>query len=291
MTMSGYTKLFSSILASTVWRESLETRVVWITLLAMADKNGVAEGSIPGLADFARVPVEATRRALKQLMAPDPDSRSKEYEGRRLEAIPEGWRLLNHAKYRAKMGADERREYNRLKQQQYRGRLKSASAVKSGQRMSLTVNHSTHCVDNTKAEAEAKADTKKDRTPLTPLRGGRAFPLEAEFKQFTSVYPVSRRVGGKTGRSAFAAAMQGKDGADLDAMLAALEQQKRSEQWQTPKLIPLMTTWLNQERWVQVLPEAATRQEPMAWFAECQREHNGQCASRHAHFLKMRGIG
>ena len=55
MAMAGYTKLFNSILMSTIWREDDKTRIVWITLLAMADKNGIAETSIPSLADAARV--------------------------------------------------------------------------------------------------------------------------------------------------------------------------------------------------------------------------------------------
>lgn len=148
--MSGYTKLFNSILASTVWREPMEVRIVWITLLAMADKDGIAEGSVPGLADFARIPVEATREALARLSAPDPDSRSQEHEGRRIEAVDGGWQLLNHAKYRAKMGADERREYNRLKQAQYRNRLSP----------SITVNDNVRCVDNTEAKAEADTEAK-----------------------------------------------------------------------------------------------------------------------------------
>lgn len=143
--MSGYTKLFNSILASTVWREPMETRIVWITLLAMADKDGIAEGSVPGLADFARIPVEATREALVRLSSPDPDSRSKDNEGRRIQAVDGGWQLLNHAKYRAKMGADERREYNRTKQAQHRAR----------QQQSLTVNQNVCSQDNTEAEAEA----------------------------------------------------------------------------------------------------------------------------------------
>ena len=42
--------------------------------------------------------------------------------------------------------------------------------------------------------------------------------------------------------------------AHLKAMLAALENHMASEQWQTPKLIPLMTTWLNGEYWCQVKP-------------------------------------
>ena len=156
--MSGYTKLFNSILASTVWREPMETRIVWITLLAMADKDGVAEASIPGLADFARIPVEDTREALKRLMAPDKDSRSKEYEGRRIEETDGGWILLNHAKYRAKMGADERREYNRIKQSQYRER----------QKMSLTVSENVPCVDNTKEKASTDSKEIKAKGFVPP---------------------------------------------------------------------------------------------------------------------------
>ena len=112
--MAGYTKLFNSILASTVWSEPVETRIVWITLLAMADKNGIAEGSIPGLAVFARIPIEATRTALERLSSPDHDSRSHEYEGRRIKAVEAGWQILNHAKYRAKLGVENITDLSKL---------------------------------------------------------------------------------------------------------------------------------------------------------------------------------
>ena len=51
-----FTKLFSSITASTVWVEDSDTRVVWITLLAMADKKGRVWGSVPnhGIASIAK---------------------------------------------------------------------------------------------------------------------------------------------------------------------------------------------------------------------------------------------
>lgn len=120
--MHGYTKLFGSIVASTVWRESKETKIVWITMLAMSGRNGVVEGSIPGLADLARVSIVECEGALAALSAPDPYSRSKEASGRRIEAIDGGWRLINHAKYRAKMSADDRREYLRQKQAEHRAR-------------------------------------------------------------------------------------------------------------------------------------------------------------------------
>jgi hypothetical protein len=45
-----FTKLFSSITESTVWDEPDRVRLVWITMLAMADKHGRVWASVPGLA-------------------------------------------------------------------------------------------------------------------------------------------------------------------------------------------------------------------------------------------------
>ncbi len=125
--MAGYTKLFQTILASTIWEESDQTRIVWITLLAMADKHGIVEASVPGLATFARVSRAACDRAIKALSSPDPDSRSSTMQGRRIEAVPGGWRLVNHAKYRAKLNADERRDYLTVKQREYRRKQMSTT--------------------------------------------------------------------------------------------------------------------------------------------------------------------
>jgi len=125
MRMAGYTKLFSSIIGSTVWREPDHVRLVWITMLALKDRFDMVEASVPGLADFARVSVAQCRAALAVLAAPDPDSRSTEHEGRRIKVVDGGWLVLNGEKYRDKMNADERREANRIYQQRWRQRQKS----------------------------------------------------------------------------------------------------------------------------------------------------------------------
>ena len=129
--MAGYTKLFSSIVASTIWRADDKTRLVWITMLAMADQFGIVEASVPGLADMARVTLEECQEALGELQSPDPYSRSSESEGRRIEPVDGGWKLINHGKYREKMGKDERREYQRLYQRSYRKRLVNSDSDKS----------------------------------------------------------------------------------------------------------------------------------------------------------------
>lgn len=123
--MPGFTKLFSSILASSIWCEANETRLVWITMLAMADRNGLVEAAIPGLANAARVSLEACETALTKFQSPDAYSRSTAHQGRRIEKVEGGWRLLNYAEYRAKLSVEERREYQRVKQAEYRKRKKA----------------------------------------------------------------------------------------------------------------------------------------------------------------------
>ncbi len=96
----AFTKLFSSITESTIWVEDDQTRILWICMLAMADKHGRVWGSIPGLANRARISVDATRAAIQKFLGPDADSRTPDNDGRRIEQIDGGWRLLNYEKYR-----------------------------------------------------------------------------------------------------------------------------------------------------------------------------------------------
>ncbi len=96
----GFVKLYGSILDSSVWSEDPYTRLVWITMLAMADADGFVEAAVPGLARRANVPLEACEAALARLQAPDPHSKSPEHEGRRIERAERGWTILNYKTYR-----------------------------------------------------------------------------------------------------------------------------------------------------------------------------------------------
>jgi hypothetical protein len=116
----GYTKLFSSIVASTIWREDVSTKVVWVTMLAMKNERHIVEGSVPGLAHLAGVSLVECEASLKKLLEADPYSRNQDHQGRRIERVDGGWLILNGEYYRQKMSVDERREYQRVKQAQYR---------------------------------------------------------------------------------------------------------------------------------------------------------------------------
>lgn len=284
--MSGYTKLFSSILASTIWCEDNDTRIVWITLMAMADKTGTVEGSVPGLAGFARLPVPSVRAALEKLSAPDPDSRSPEREGRRIVAVDGGWWLVNHGKYRAKLGAEDRREYNRIKQAEYR-------ASKAVNDTSMTVNNvalNDAYVDIAEAEAEADPKSKK----IKPSRAKPARASDANFEAFWNYYP--RKVG--KGAAERAWAKINPDGLIREKIASALRWQVTQPQWlkDAGQFVPHPATWLNQSRWndepFNLPPDAAPDDSTLEdWFDACQRLHNGACGSRrlHQHKIDMDG--
>jgi len=119
---TGYTKLFKNIIYSTIWQESLETKVVWITMLALKDRDGKVMCSVPGLAKAAGVTLEQTLEALDRFKKPDEYSTTREHEGRRIEEIDGGWFILNHFKYQEAMSSEDRRAYWALKQREARAR-------------------------------------------------------------------------------------------------------------------------------------------------------------------------
>jgi hypothetical protein len=161
--MAGYTKLFSSIVTSTVWGLDSDARVVWVTMLAMADQRGVVEGSVPGLARVAVVSIEAVERALAAFLAPDAHSRTPDHEGRRIEAVPGGWRLLNHGAYRERYSADERRRKDAQRKRESRRRTDGSGHARTHADMAGLVTQV--------AQAEAEANTNTEAAP-DPERAG-----------------------------------------------------------------------------------------------------------------------
>jgi len=87
---------FLQFLDSTIWQEPAHTKLTWITMLAMVDRHGEVHASIPGLAARTGVSIQECEEALASFQTPDPYSRTKDYEGKRVKVIDGGWALLNH---------------------------------------------------------------------------------------------------------------------------------------------------------------------------------------------------
>ena len=119
-----YVKVFSDLLQSSLWCEDSDTRIVWLTLLLMADQDGVVRSTAPGIANHARVKLDVTRKALEKFESPDPDSRTAANEGRRIERIDGGYFILNYGLYRALKTQEERRAAVRKRVRRHRERKK-----------------------------------------------------------------------------------------------------------------------------------------------------------------------
>lgn len=173
----AFVKLYSTILDSSVWSEEPCTRLVWITLLAMADPDGFVEAAVPGLARRANVPLEACETALTRLMAPDAHSKSQEHDGRRVESVERGWRILNYTAYRELRTEKQVKEAARLKAFRERTRTQRTCTLQKGS-TSLSVVES---VKGGPGGTDPQTATfYRPPGPANPLVSGRRGELERE---------------------------------------------------------------------------------------------------------------
>lgn len=121
-----FAKVFAQILDSSI-AEDYRVRLVFEDLLKLADKDGIVDITPESIARRTNVPIEIVSLGLAALAAPDPASRTPDYEGRRIRLLEPfrkwGWKIVNFSKYREsatkemlKMSESERKaEYRRRK--------------------------------------------------------------------------------------------------------------------------------------------------------------------------------
>lgn len=177
----AYSKLHSSVVNSSLWVEPDHVRLLFITLLALCDKDGCVYGSRLGLERAANITWNTDSASdldpWEVLLGPDPDSsdkmRAPENEGRRIEEIPGGFRLLNFAYYRSLRNDDDRREQNRISQERFRNKNKQSKPP------SATVSHDKPISE---AEAEAEACTSAQQVAALHTKSNFRKPTINEVK-------------------------------------------------------------------------------------------------------------
>jgi hypothetical protein len=263
----AYVKLDTGILDSTLWVER-ECREVFITALLMAGPRefmepqpqievrsleltgfvapagwyGFVEAAGIGIVRRAMVDPEAGLAALEKLGAPDPESRSKKHDGRRMIRVNGGYLVLNFIEYR------DRDHTAALRAQRYRDKKASEASRRdvSPSRRNVTYERPnvTQAISN-KQEAEIPI-------PPHPPSGG-------AFAEFWKSWPAHKR---KVARRQCAAkwAALGCD-ALAPRIMAALAAAKASPDWakEGGEFVPAPLVWLNQARW-----EAPTAAEALA---------------------------
>lgn len=156
------------MIGSSLWTEQDNTRILFITMLAMADRDGMVYGTQLGLERIANISPtsldvtgDPDRDPMAALMLPDRGSadllRNPENEGRRVEQVEGGFRLINFNYYSNLMASDTRREQNRLAQRTFRKNADSNKVVSTRKQPSARV--SVRKPSEVEAEAEISSLT------------------------------------------------------------------------------------------------------------------------------------
>jgi hypothetical protein len=183
----SYSKLHSSVVNSSLWTEPDHVRLLFITLLALCDREGFVYGSRAGLERAANITwfhdAADDLDPWDRLMSPDPDSsdalRAPENEGLRIEEVPGGFRLLNFEYYRGLRNDDDRREQNRQAQRRFKAKNKPESAGVSQDKPRSAVLSRSKPISEADTEADPK---KKQSTEHSVVR--RPTPPDPRVKEF-----------------------------------------------------------------------------------------------------------
>lgn len=296
-----FVKLDCGILDSTLWFDN-DARNIFITALLMAEPFVLKEPTVtyevcaiketgfvvpPGWYGFIRAAGPAIVRragldqkagsaALKRLASPEAESRSPDFEGRRLVRIDGGYLILNFQKYRDKdYGAAERMRLWRQRQKEIRYGDRVTRDADSVTRDGVIVT----VVTQAEAEAEGIREdlsriSRGEVTTEEPVR-----PVAALFDEFWRHYP---RKAGKGKALAVFRRLKGPQRAKAGTAVIAFAEAWRRATPDRLQFIPHPATWLGQGRF---------DDDPAEWVKQATGHGNGKASSPSPEVRPPKGRG
>lgn len=110
--MTSWCPVFSKIVDSSVWVLPYHVRILWIVLLALKDSDQVVRYNAFGLAKRGGLSEAEVLHGLEVLSKPDKTRLEPQpFEGRRIEKVDAGWKVLNGEFYKDMMRQANRAWY------------------------------------------------------------------------------------------------------------------------------------------------------------------------------------
>lgn len=241
-----YAKLFTQIFDSSI-ADNWKHRHVFEDILKLADQEGIVDMTPEAIAARTRMPIEMVKAGIAHLESPDPRSRTKDQEGRRLVRLdPErewGWLIVNYTKYREIKKQTDRKAY----MADYMRKYRQKTAVNSQLAESVNYVNTSPSASSSVAVLPkggmqgGKSVFEAMRSELAPESNGVAL-----FEKFWNAYPLKEKR--MMAESAFVTS-----GAivEFEAVLAGLSRYKTSDSWcrDDGKFIQHPHNWLLEQRW------------------------------------------
>lgn len=123
--MNTYSPLWNKIVESSIWDEPDPVRILFTTMLAVKDADHIVRKTAFQLGKLSRYDEAIVLDALKVLASPDTKRiEPQPFEGRRIQAVEDGWLVLNGEKYREMAREEARKARLRRAQQKFRDKHK-----------------------------------------------------------------------------------------------------------------------------------------------------------------------
>ena len=228
--IGGFVKIHGKLVMSSVWNLDGDTCKVWITLLCLADPDGIVQGSVGGLAAQCRLSVEKTQEALKIFLGPDPFS-SDGTSGERSEEVPGGWMILNHGDYRDRTTRRQVLAAERSKRWREKQKKKKKTVTRDAR----------HASSRQEEEEEVPRPVRKRKTET----------YSEDFENFWSIYQKNRS-------KKLAYQRWRKINPDDELIATILTQAKAYRESAEKQFRKDPATWLNQECWNDEIIQEAT---------------------------------
>lgn len=192
-----YGKVFRQMYDSTV-ATNWKTLVTFQQFIILADADGIVDMTPEAISRYTNIPLDIIQEGIAELSKPDPKSRSKTAEGRRIALLePErewGWYLINYEFYANLRTRDEIRAGNRerKRRQRERDRQEWPDGVTP-----VTPSHTGSRHTDTEGERERKDGSTDPASPaLVPvislsLNTGKEHPIyQGLIDEWQALYPA-----------------------------------------------------------------------------------------------------
>lgn len=248
--MEGFTPLFGRIVNSSVWDEPDYIVKIFLTMLAVKDRDHVVRMNAYNLARMSRKTEAEVIEALKVLAAPDKRRLEPQpNEGRRIEKVEGGWLMLNGEFYQELMFAVMKRAKNAMAMREKRRQEKLGQAPRTAGQRQYELDDGAHGRDH--ADVNAGGD-KGTTGPKPSLAEELAQDMALEIYE---AYP--RKVGKPAALLKIKKALKT---VNPGVLLEKTRQYARAVNGTDPQFIPHPATWFNQERFNDH-PQTWTRSE------------------------------
>jgi hypothetical protein len=169
-----YAKAFASMFTGSMRKSGPDVFAIWVYILSNTDRDHHVEINCADIADrIGNITAERVGQIVQKFCEPDEASRSKVHEGRKLTREGEyDYFVINHAEYSKILNNEDRKEYFRRKQNEYRDRKrqKKKASRKGPSPLEDAAVKAAMAGDDVKYDALVATNTFSCATEATPVQ-------------------------------------------------------------------------------------------------------------------------